>query len=146
MGSKKKPGIAVEEITKEQVQQILREIIKSQGQMKGYMKELTQELLKDKLTFEQTYKKVKEVQPDDPLEKYGLSMMDFDQLLDKHQGDDKVRDLIGKIMGTPHANTSDLEKVKAITVQRIIDVHNFMLEELDRLNTSFHQLPNKSSY
>jgi len=143
---KKKVGVAVEEITKEQVVQILQEIIKSQEQMKGYMKSLTQELMKDSLSFEQTYNKVKEVQPDDPLEKYGLSMMDFDQLLDKHQGDDKVRDLIGKIMGAPHASSCDSEKVKAITVQKIIDVHNFMLEELDRLNNSFQQLPNKSSY
>lgn len=143
---KKKAGPLVDQVTKEQVVQILQEIIKSQEQMKGYMKSLTQELMKDSLSFEQTYKKVKEVQPDDPLDKYGLTMMDFDQLLDKYQGDDKVRDLIGKIMGAPHASSCESEKVKAITVQKIIDVHNFMLEELDRLNNAFQELPKKASY
>lgn len=143
---KKKVGIAVEEITKEQVQQILQEIIKSQEQMKVYMKELTQELLKDSLTFEQTYQKVREVQPIDPLEKYGLSMMDFDQLLDKHQSDPSVREAIAKIMGAPNPSSCASEKVQAITVKKIIDVHNFMLEELDKLVRDVQALQNKETY
>jgi len=143
---KKQGSVDVGEITKEQVQQILQEIIKSQDQMKGYMKGLTRELVKDKLSFEQTYKKVKEVQPDDPLEKYGLSMMDFDQLLDRHQNDPSVRDLIAKIMGAPNPSSCTSDKVQSITVQKIIDVHNFMLEQLEALNSSFQALPNKATY
>merc|ERR1712226_461136 len=97
----------VDEITKEQVQQVLQEIIQSQEQMKGYMKDLTKELLTKKLTFEQTYQRVKEVQPSDPLEKDGLSMLDFDALLDKHQSDPAVREAIAKIMGAPNPVSSD---------------------------------------
>jgi len=145
-GEKKKAGVAVDEITKEQVRKILQEIINSQEQMKGYLKELTQELLKDKLTFEQTYKKVKEVQPDDALEKYGLSMTDFDQLLEKYQSDPNVREAITKIMGAPNPNSLHSEKVQSITVEKIIDVHEFMLAQLKKLNEDFQALPNKSSY
>merc|ERR1719414_1614492 len=107
------------------------------------MKELTKELLSKSLTFEQTYQRVKEVQPADPLEKQGLSMVSFDQLLDKHQGDPSVRESIAKIMGAPSPNSGCSEKVQAITVKTIIDVHNFMLEKLDALVQDFINLPNK---
>mmetsp|Transcript_75312 Transcript_75312/g.197400 ORF Transcript_75312/g.197400 Transcript_75312/m.197400 type:complete len:247 (-) Transcript_75312:312-1052(-) len=143
---KKKKKQDVDEITKEQVQQILQEIIKSQDQMKGYMKELTKELLTKSLKFDETYKRVREVQPSDPLEKYGLSMMDFDTLLDKHQGDPAVRESIAKIMGAPNPSTCTSDKVQGISVKKIIDVHNFMQEELDRLVTDFHAMPNRDSY
>lgn len=138
--------LSVDEITKEQVQQILQEIIKSQEQMKGYMKDLTQGLLTKSLAFEQTYARVKEVQPSDPLEKYGLSMMDFDQLLDKHQNDPNVRDSIAKIMGAPSAGATTNEKVKSISVKQILDVHSFMLEELENVVKYFQNLPNKDTY
>jgi hypothetical protein len=137
---------SVDEITKEQVEKILQEIIKSQEQMKGYMKELTVELLSKSLTFEQTYQRVKDVQPSDPLDKYGLSMTDFDQLLDKHQSDQKVRDAIAKIMGAPSPSSISSEKVQAITVKQIIEVHTFMLQELDKLVGHFQTLPNKESF
>lgn len=140
------PAQSVDKITREQVQQILQEIIKSQEQMKGYMKDLTRELLSKSLTFEQTYLRVKEVQPADPLEKYGLSMVSFDQLLDKHQRDPGVRESIARIMGAPSPNSCTSEKVQAITVKTIIDVHNFMLEKLNILVKDFLALPNRESY
>jgi len=136
----------VEEITKEQVQQVLQEIIQSQDQMKTYMKDLTKELSSKQMTFEQTYQRVKEVQPNDPLEKYSLSMMDFDQLLDKHQSDPAVRDAIAKIMGVPPPFGTVSGKVQTITVQKILDVHQFMLEELDKLVKYFQDVSNKGSY
>lgn len=136
----------VDQITKEQVQEILQEIIKSQEQMKGYMKDLTKELLSKSLSFEQTYHRVREVQPSDPLEKYGLSMMDFDQLLDKHQSEPPVREAIAKIMGAPNPTSCATEKVQAITVKKIIDVHKFMLQELGNLVEDFQKLANKDRF
>lgn len=144
--STKKKGVAVDDITKEQVLNILQEIIRSQEEMKGHMKKLMQEVRLETYSFEQTYKKVKEVQPEDPLEKYGLGMNDFDTLLDKHSGDQAVKEAIVKIMGTPAPSLTETEKVKSITVKQIIDVHSFMLEELEKLNNDFQHLPNKASY
>lgn len=137
---------SVDEISKEQVRQILQEIIKSQDQMKGYMKDLTQELLTKNFSFEQTYARVREVQPQDPLEKYNLSMMEFDQLLDKHQSDPNVRDAIAKIMGAPEPGAQRNDKVQSITVKQIIDVHVFMLAELENVVKYFTNLSNKESY
>lgn len=143
---KKDRGVSLDEITKEQVQQILQEIIKSQEQMKGYMKKLTQELLDNSLDFEQTYKRVKEVQPEDPLEKHGLSMTDFDQLLEKHQNDPSVREAIAKIMGAPSPSSAPSDKVQSITVDKIKEVHLFMLRQLEKLNDQFQALPNRKDY
>merc|ERR1712190_319130 len=110
------------------------------------MGDLTKELLSKSLTFEQTYARVKEVQTADPLEKYGLSMTEFDELLDKHQSDPNVREAITKIMGSPSPGSSASEKIQAITVKQVIDVHKFMLEELDALVTTFQNSANKDSY
>mmetsp|Transcript_24008 Transcript_24008/g.66769 ORF Transcript_24008/g.66769 Transcript_24008/m.66769 type:complete len:255 (+) Transcript_24008:53-817(+) len=142
----KRGATRVEDITKEQVQQILQEIIQSQEQMKGYMKDLTKELLSKQLTFEQTYQRVKEVQPSDPLERCGLSMLDFDKLLNKHQSDPAVRDAIAKIMGAPNPGSVTSDKVQAITTQKILEVHQFMLEEFEKLVNYFQDGSNKSSY
>mmetsp|Transcript_54085 Transcript_54085/g.128813 ORF Transcript_54085/g.128813 Transcript_54085/m.128813 type:complete len:254 (+) Transcript_54085:91-852(+) len=136
----------VEEIAKEEVLTILDEIIASQTQMKGYMKDLTKKLLKEPMTFEETYTRVKDVQPKDPLEKYQLSMMDFDQLLDQHQADPAVRERIAKIMGAPSPGSEVSEKVGKITPKKIIDVHKFMLEALEELVTHFSSISGKDSY
>mmetsp|Transcript_23288 Transcript_23288/g.51142 ORF Transcript_23288/g.51142 Transcript_23288/m.51142 type:complete len:255 (-) Transcript_23288:45-809(-) len=142
----KKKAAAISEVTKEQVLAILHEVINSQEQIKTCMKDLTQELVSKSLNLEQTYNRVKQVQPADPLEKNGLSMMDFDQLLDKYQGDPNIRECIKKIMGAPSPNSIATEKVQAIGVEKIIAVHNYMLEELDKLAAEFQTLPNKESF
>jgi len=89
------------------------------------------------MSFDETYDRVKQVQPRDPLEKYGLSMQEFDQLLDKYQFDPTVREAIAKIMGTKKADTVPSEKVQAITVKQIIEVHTFMLKELEDIVTKY---------
>lgn len=145
--SPSQPKTSVNELTKDQVKQILQDIINSQTQMKDYMKDLTKELHSTSLTFDQTYEKIKGVQPNDPLEAYGLSMQDFDQLLDKHQHDPGVRDAIAQIMGAsgqPQAAIS--ESARQITVKKIIDVHAYMHEELEVILRQFQSLPNKEAY
>lgn len=134
----------VEDISKEVTQTILKEIIESQDKMKGYMKELTKELRAKKLSFDETYKRVREVQPSDPLEKHHLSMMDFDQLLDKYQGDPNVRESISKIMGAPNPTSTVSEKVQGITVKEIIRIHTFMYEELEKLTAEYEKKKNSS--
>merc|ERR1712014_81821 len=138
--------VSLDEITKEQVLEILQEILHSQENMKMYMKDITQELLTKNLSFEETYAKIKQVQPADPLEKYGLSMMEFDQLLDKHQTDPNVRDAIAKIMSPPNPGGNTSEKVQNITVKQIIDAHKYMLEELDKVVEHFQKSPKKDSF
>jgi len=137
--------LRVEDVTKEQVQQILNEIVDSQENMKTHMKSLTQKLLANPMPFEQTYQLVREVQPDDPLERYGLSMMDFDQLLSKHQSDPMVREGLARIMGAPDPSASD--KGAVVPAKRVIEVHSFMLQELEKLvQYYFTTVKNKETY
>lgn len=139
--SNSKPN--VEDIKKETVQRILEDIIKSQEQMKVHMKALTKELLTKQLNFDQIYQRVREVQPKDPLEDHGLSMCQFDSILDRYQSDPTIRESIAKIMGAPDPSNAATDKVQSITVQKIIEVHTFMHEELSKLVDHVQALPQK---
>ena len=79
------------EMTKEDVIELLTEIVVCQSQMSNLMKEVTNIHLKENLTFEQVYHQVKARQSRDPLQEHGLSIEEFDALLDKHQKDDEVK-------------------------------------------------------
>eukprot|EP00440_Ansanella_granifera_P058387 gb/GFBE01063285.1/.p1 GENE.gb/GFBE01063285.1/~~gb/GFBE01063285.1/.p1 ORF type:complete len:255 (+),score=85.66 gb/GFBE01063285.1/:1-765(+) len=136
-----------EEVTKEQLHEILKEIIQSQEQMKSYTKVLTQELLSNSLTFDQVYQKVRQVLPKDPLEEHGLSMMDFDKLIGKYaQMDTDVREAITKIMGAPSPGAVASEKVQSISVKKVIDVHHFMLKEMEAVVAELEKSPDIKSY
>lgn len=134
----------VQAISKVTVLKILTEIIESQGAMKLCMKELTKKLRAENLNFEQTYDTVKEVQPIDPLDSYNLSMEEFDQLLDEHQSDPTVgptvREAIAKIMGAPNVSAATSEKAQGVTVKVVIDVHAFMLKELENVVDNYQAM------
>ncbi|CAE6963510.1 unnamed protein product [Symbiodinium natans] len=122
-----------EGLAKEQLKQILKDMIKCQEQMKSFIKDLTQELGTTALSFHETCQRVKQVQPADPLESRGLKVMEFDKLLLKHQHDSDVRDAIAKIMGAPNPTNAVSDKIQSISVKDIIDIHTFMLQELQQL-------------
>jgi len=143
---KKKSRSAAAEITKEQVNEILQEIIANEDDFKVPRRAIIEELIKEPLALEQVYKRVQTVMPNDPLDRYGLSMMDFDQLLQKHQSDEHVKRALNKLMGAPDAGSSASEKVQGITVSKIIELHNFMLAEMDKLAQEFQDLQNKDPY
>lgn len=123
------------------VQTLLGEIVESQEKMKTHMKELTRELLTKKLDFEQTYERVQRVQPDDPLERRGVAMSTFDQLLSKHQSNEKVREGIARIMGQPPMQSGG--GAPKASAQKVIEVHRFMLEELQKVVTHFKSVRDK---
>mmetsp|Transcript_67971 Transcript_67971/g.199634 ORF Transcript_67971/g.199634 Transcript_67971/m.199634 type:complete len:252 (+) Transcript_67971:68-823(+) len=138
--------LRVEDVTKEQVQQILNEIVDSQEKMKAHMKALTDKLLANPITLEQTYHLVRDVQPDDPLERHGLTMMDFDQLLSKYQSDPQVREGLARIMGAPDQSAMANQGAVA-SAKRVIEVHAFMLQELEKLvQYYFTSVKNKEAY
>lgn len=137
--------LKVEKFPVEKVRQILSEIVESQEKMKAHMKALTKELLNKSLTFDQTYQRVQEVQPEDPLEKCGLSMMDFDQLLTKHQADPQVREGIQRIM-SPADPSSGEGQGEPPSAARVIEVHALMLRSLEEIVRDFQALKNKEAY
>jgi hypothetical protein len=122
---------------------LLNEIVASQSDMSNLMKEITDFVLKENLTFEQVYQRVKARQPRDPLEKRGLSIQDFDAMLDTHQNDDEVKKVITEIMTAgsvkPGASTP-------VPIADIIQVHEFMCKELQQIVDEYKKLDNKDSY
>eukprot|EP00418_Pyrodinium_bahamense_P086828 CAMPEP_0179075066 /NCGR_PEP_ID=MMETSP0796-20121207/33404_1 /TAXON_ID=73915 /ORGANISM="Pyrodinium bahamense, Strain pbaha01" /LENGTH=278 /DNA_ID=CAMNT_0020772297 /DNA_START=93 /DNA_END=927 /DNA_ORIENTATION=- len=142
----KKKKLNVNEVTKEQVQEILGSIVESQDKMRTHMKALTKELLEKQLTFEQAYARVREVQPEDPLERHGLSMMDFDQLLNKFQSDPQVRQGIVRIMGVPPEPPASGDQGSRVPANTTVEVHAFMLQELEKLLQYFHTVKNKETF
>lgn len=95
----------VDGVSKKVLLQILAEIMESQGQMKRYTKELSKELREKPLTFEETYAKVKEVELTlpDPLEKYSMTMLEFDAVLANFEDDPDIKSAMQKVMGAPDA-------------------------------------------
>lgn len=121
---------------------ILEEIVHSQEQMKAYLKGLTKDLCSQDVAFEDTYARVKEAQPNDPLEQHSLSMAEFDQLLDMYHNDPSVQAAVAKIRGVPNLDCLASANVLSINVDTIVKVHLFMLEQLESLVQ--HHLQDKS--
>lgn len=135
----------LKQITKEKTLEILQDIIKSQEQMKTIMKHLTKELIKNRYNFEKTYERVTQLQPEDPLDRYGISMADLDLLLDKYQPDPKIQAAISRIMGA--SNIANFpSKVPNVSKATVVKVHEYMLDELKKLVAEFNALPNRFAY
>merc|ERR1719343_1890391 len=49
-------------------------------------------------------------------------------------------------MGAPNPQSVTSERVQAITVKKILDVHMFMLDELERLVKKFQDVQDKDQY
>lgn len=129
LGTKK---LSKRDATKEQVLMVLREILTTQEKMKGLMKKFTQKFVEDDCTFEEACAMVAKQHPEDPLRRYGLTMAEFDRLLDKYQQDPEVKDSVLRIMGSASAPNPTPEAYK-ISKERLIAVHEFMRDELQKL-------------
>jgi hypothetical protein len=127
--SKKTPKqVSADEVTREELLQILNEIQLAHDKMKIVTKQLSSEILGNNLNFDQTYQKVLNTQPVDPLDKYGLSMADFDRLLEREQHDPAVRQSLAKLMAAPEPET--MATSRELSVGQILDIHRFILAEL----------------
>lgn len=131
------------EVTKEQVAEILKEIVESQEKMKEHMKKVTVDVIATDLPFAEVYKRVQEVQPSDPLEKRGLAMNDFDQLLCKYENDPQIREGISRIMGVPDPSKLGGGKPD-VSSKTLVDIHKYMLQELQALVKALSE--DKQSY
>ncbi|CAK0826013.1 unnamed protein product, partial [Prorocentrum cordatum] len=93
-------GEEKKKFTKEQALRILREVADSQESIRKHMKALTKGLIDSgsAVDFDSIYSQIHAVQPEDPLERHGLSVPDFDQLLNQYQGDPEAEGM-ARIMG-----------------------------------------------
>lgn len=129
-------GRSVHEITNDQVIEIIDEIASAQNKMKKITQTAIREVISNKLGFNSTYDYCVKIQPADPLQKYGLTTGDFDQLLDREQHDPRVRERLAKIMGMTsdssigHASSPR----KTLDEKALVEIHEFMLKELKKVS------------
>lgn len=127
-------------MSKDQFHQVLEELNDSREQIKNVANTITQELLKaPSISFQQTYQRVKEMQPEDPLHRHNLSSADFDELLDRYQNDPAAQSFIKGMVG-PAILTSHTSE---LTVEEIIAIHVFMLKALKDLTTQIGERADK---
>ena len=127
-----KEKLDMKKVTVEKLLEIMEKIVDSQNVMKGIMKNITEEINSANLSFDQTYDLVEERQPKDPMEETGLSMQEFDELLDKYQEDPRILDAIARIMG-PSDEDMASDDGKMLSVKELIDIHQYMLEQLNEI-------------
>jgi hypothetical protein len=127
-------------VTVEDLLVIMDKITASQNAMKGVLKGITDQIKSADLDFIGAYNLVKERQPADPMEELGLDMDAFDQLLDKYQEDSRVLDSISRIMG-PSEDDMAADDGRILSVQELIDIHRFMLEQLKQIATQMKAFP-----
>lgn len=151
VGSESKPEVvsAVSEpvrmdankVTADQLLSIMNMIVESQNSMKTVMKKVTDDIEKENLTFAQVFERVKSLQPNDPMEQTGLTMTEFDELLEKYQEDPRVLDAIAKIMGPSEDDLAN-DDGKVISVKTLVEIHQYMLSELQSISSEIKKAKN----
>lgn len=122
----------LDKISKDRVQQILKEISEDQELMKGHCKSFRKELQTQSFGFGDLYDRIRERKPArDTLKQHGLSTDEFEQLLANYESDTNVRDAMAKIMGISTGSSESSQKVQALSVKKIIEVYSFMFKELE---------------
>jgi hypothetical protein len=129
------------------LKEVMQEMVSAQEKMKTNMKALAKEMAVSTLPFDELYDRVEKSQPQDPLEKRGLSMQDLESMLMANT-DPAVMGLMAKVMGAgdPGAMAEPSEQAKAITVEKITAIHVFMLEQLTKFFDDFKTIENKGKY
>eukprot|EP01053_Blabericola_migrator_P000570 Blabericola_migrator_1__569@NODE_1140_length_5303_cov_96_490451_g776_i0_p3_GENE_NODE_1140_length_5303_cov_96_490451_g776_i0NODE_1140_length_5303_cov_96_490451_g776_i0_p3_ORF_typecomplete_len260_score48_38RPA_C/PF08784_11/0_018RPA_C/PF08784_11/9_2e03RPA_C/PF08784_11/3_9e03HAUS2/PF15003_6/0_14HAUS2/PF15003_6/40TPR_11/PF13414_6/0_15DUF4168/PF13767_6/38DUF4168/PF13767_6/6_7DUF4168/PF13767_6/1_6e03CHASE6_C/PF17150_4/2_5e02CHASE6_C/PF17150_4/5_8TPR_21/PF09976_9/3_1e02_NODE_1140_length_5303_cov_96_4904 len=113
--------------SRDDVLNLLREIIKIQKEMSQSMQEVTKRIVEKNMSLDDAYDIVAQNQPEDPLEKHGLSVSDFDALLERFTPDREVHDAIMEVVQGPEQATGP--EAKALTVERIVEINLTMLEK-----------------
>lgn len=119
--------------SKEGVLSILQEMASSQPVSRQQLKELATEAQAKSLSLSQACARYSQMGVSDPLAKRKLSMAAFNGALSKHEDDPAVQQAIAALMGSPPTGVAATEASQALTVQKLVDIHNFMLAEFDKL-------------
>eukprot|EP00442_Polarella_glacialis_P020960 CAMPEP_0115078786 /NCGR_PEP_ID=MMETSP0227-20121206/17743_1 /TAXON_ID=89957 /ORGANISM="Polarella glacialis, Strain CCMP 1383" /LENGTH=235 /DNA_ID=CAMNT_0002466211 /DNA_START=59 /DNA_END=763 /DNA_ORIENTATION=- len=119
--------------SKEGVLQMLTEMSKSQVKSRTQLRELATEVRTKSLSLSQTCQRYKEMKVVDPLDKYGLSMVEFNRMLAQHEADAAVQQAITVVMGSPPGGMASTEAGQGLTMKKIIEIHSFMLQEFEKL-------------
>jgi hypothetical protein len=134
------------QMTKADTVEILDEIVVSQKGMSALMKDVVQVILGEDLDLKKVYDRVKAKQPQDPLERRQLSIQEFDQLLDKHQSHDEVKEKIGQIMSAGSVASEAPSDAQPVPLNEIVSVHEYMQQELQKIVEEYKAWASRDQY
>ncbi|KAF7457672.1 apicomplexa specific secreted protein [Cryptosporidium felis] len=138
--------VSLDAFTKEDMLLLLDEILESQNSLKKVMRSLTSSFIAEPpKSLQECYDKVRDSSPPDPLEKRGISLADFDRLVERFYNDDGVSGAIEKIMGI-HGPTSLPERASSISNDHLIKINEFMLKELREFVDQYIFIANKDQF
>eukprot|EP00747_Dinoflagellata_sp_TGD_P163194 gnl/TRDRNA2_/TRDRNA2_181615_c0_seq1.p1 gnl/TRDRNA2_/TRDRNA2_181615_c0~~gnl/TRDRNA2_/TRDRNA2_181615_c0_seq1.p1 ORF type:complete len:257 (+),score=69.23 gnl/TRDRNA2_/TRDRNA2_181615_c0_seq1:69-839(+) len=139
------------ELTKDQVMELLQDLVSSQKQIKTQLQDVVKTLVSTgNVTFDETYESVKGIPGDvsEKLESRGLSPQDFENLIGKFQNEQAVMEIVSQLLGGEAASKPEASAApaKQCTAKQIIEYHQFMVEELEVIVKDFQQRADKQSY
>eukprot|EP00930_Biecheleria_cincta_P094216 TRINITY_DN8510_c0_g1_i1.p1 TRINITY_DN8510_c0_g1~~TRINITY_DN8510_c0_g1_i1.p1 ORF type:complete len:248 (-),score=57.30 TRINITY_DN8510_c0_g1_i1:233-976(-) len=119
--------------SKEGVLSILQEMASSQSACRRQLKELAAETQSKSLSLSQACARYTQMGVFDPLAKRKLSMIELNRALSEHEEVPAVQQAIATLMGSPPTGVAATHASQALTVQKLADIHNFMLTEFEKL-------------
>jgi len=129
------------DLSPEDVLQIINDLHEAQQKTKASMAEITQKINDGSLAFPQIYELVKGAMPEDPLQARGLAPQDFEKLLMKNQQNEAVMAAFSKF-----SSATSQPGGKELSIDTIVDIGKFISQEFDTFIADFQVLTDKSSY
>lgn len=133
-----------------QILAVLRETVRVQGIVQLEVSALARKLAKSErkkqkkpMTFMDAHKRILELElPREPLEDLGLTESSLQQMLLQYEGDEEVMAAAQKLLHP--MGKVDPEKAKGITMEKVVDIHQFMVLEMQKVLQEFLQLPRET--
>eukprot|EP00930_Biecheleria_cincta_P057940 TRINITY_DN4379_c0_g1_i3.p1 TRINITY_DN4379_c0_g1~~TRINITY_DN4379_c0_g1_i3.p1 ORF type:complete len:523 (-),score=135.94 TRINITY_DN4379_c0_g1_i3:71-1546(-) len=142
-------GYPASTLTRDQILDVLAETVRVQSIVQQEVSDLARRIAKERksegkkkkksLSLLEGHKKVKELNlPKEPLEEIGITDAAFQRLLTQYEEDEEVmlkaRELVHPV------GKGDPERAKSITIDKIVEIHQFMVAEMQKVLTEFLSL------
>ncbi|EWC88112.1 hypothetical protein PFNF54_03031 [Plasmodium falciparum NF54] len=131
-------------MTREDLLQLLNEMLKLQSDMKNIVKDLIVVAKNNNYDFMAVYNVAKTYNTIDPLGKYQIEMPEFDKVVESYHFDPEVKETVSKLMSSQENYYSNMSETATLSVDKIIEIHHFMLNELYKIDPEFKKIPNKN--
>lgn len=131
------------QMNKETLIQLLSEMVKLQTDTKTLLKDLTDVARKNNYDIMTVYNVALSYDTEDPLSKYQLDMPEFDALMANYRGDADVSEYIFKLMAAPETEDASMSSANILSVEKIIDIHRYMLKEMEIMEAKVNKIPNR---
>jgi len=132
-------GKPLAEYNKDDTLAILSEIVKSQNGISTLVEGIAKDLVsKPETKLIEALEVVQKRMAPDPLESRGLTIQQFDELLEKFQEEDDVKGVIANILNAgPVASTASKTGSAVVDISKLVEVHESMLGKVTAYRAEF---------